>query len=414
MNRGSFTTGIVLGAALAVVVGGAFWALTSRSAPPTSKPSLPAPADVGKIVKEDQLNIVKLRPEAVERLGLTTAKIETKVLHRTRLYGGDVIVPPGRTALVAAPFNGVVRAAGKTFPQPGQTVRERQVLLDLLPLLTPEGRANLASSKIDAEGQVRSAQAQVEAARITLERADRVFKSDAGSRKAVDDARAQFDLAVKTLEAATARSTLLDKVFGDASLGTATPLPIESPENGILKNLSAFPGQNVPAGAPLFEIIDLSRIWVRVPVFVGDYDQLDLAAPARIGALTADPREPALIAKRAVAPPSANPAAGTIDLFYELDNPRGRFTPGERVSSLVSLTADGESPVVPLAAIVHDIYGGAWVYEQISERAYARRRVVVRWIDGPTAVLASSPPAGTTIVVAGAIELFGAETGFTK
>ncbi len=36
---------------------------------------------------------------------------------------------------------------------------------------------------------------------------------------------------------------------------------------------------------------------------------------------------------------------------------------------------------VPWSAVFHDIYGGQWVYEQVADRTYARRRVEVGWID---------------------------------
>lgn len=409
MNR-PFLVGVLIGG-LGAALGA--WLLVGRGSPPP-KSTLPPPAEVGKILKEAEINWIRLRPEAVARLGLTTAAVETKNVGRTRVFGGEVTIPPGRTALVAAPFNGLVRTAGKTFPQPGQAVRERQVLLDLVPLLTPEGRANLAGLKIDAEGQVKSAQTQVDAARITFERAERVFKSEAGSKKAVDDARAQYDLAVKQLEAATARSALLDKVVGDAGHGAATALPIESPERGIVRNVSVLPGQNVPAGAPLFEIIDPTRIWVRVPVYLGDLDSIDAKADAHVGPLTADARGITLVARPVDAPPSANAATGTIDVFFELDNPGQKYRPGERVAARLALTGAGDSPIVPHAAIVRDIHGGAWVYEQIGDNTYSRKRVEVRWIDGPRAVLAAGPPAGAIVVVNGAAELFGAETGFTR
>jgi hypothetical protein len=54
------------------------------------------------------------------------------------------------------------------------------------------------------------------------------------------------------------------------------------------------------------------------------------------------------------------------------------------------------------------------VYEQTAERTYVRRRVAVRHVVEATAVLASGPPPGSAVVVAGAAELFGTETGFTK
>jgi len=69
---------------------------------------------------------------------------------------------------------------------------------------------------------------------------------------------------------------------------------------------------------------------------------------------------------------------------------------------------------VAWSAVVFDIHGGAWVYEKTADRTYTRRRVVVRYVTEGVAVLESGPAAGTKVVTAGAAELFGAETGYSK
>jgi hypothetical protein len=114
------------------------------------------------------------------------------------------------------------------------------------------------------------------------------------------------------------------------------------------------------------------------------------------------------------APPSANSAAGTVDLYYGLDNRAARYSPGQRLSATLQLKAEAQSLALPWAAVVHDIQGGAWVYQQVDSRAFARRRVMVRYVVGDVAVLAVGPDPGARVVTAGAAELFGAETGFTK
>jgi multidrug efflux pump subunit AcrA (membrane-fusion protein) len=104
-----------------------------------------------------------------------------------------------------------------------------------------------------------------------------------------------------------------------------------------------------------------------------------------------------------------------VDVFYELENDAGRtLRPGERVSVTVFLRGEEESLVVPWAAVVIDIHGGAWVYESLGKGRYQRRRVEVRQVDGDSAVLHSGPRPGTLVVTAGAAELFGTELGFSK
>lgn len=405
---------VALTIALAAAVGtGAWWLITNK--PAATKPDKPpGPANVAKVVKEDDLNTVVLTEEAEKRVGLTLAAIEVKSVRRVRVYGGEVTVPVGRTILVAAPLGGTLIAPTGGVPKAGSVVKAGQRVFQLTPLLTPDGRATLSAALAEATGQVNTAKANFELADIAVKRAERVLKEGAGSQRQVDEARAAFDVARKTLDAATARQGILNKVVGDAEGGTAAPLPIDAPEDGVLRVVSALPGQTVPSGAALFEVIDLSTVWVRVPLPVGDLDRIDRTEPAQVGKLSAPPGTRSRSAQPVVAPPSGNPLAATVDIFYELSNADGKLTPGQRVGVTLTLADAKENLTVPWSAVVYDVHGGTWVYVQTAPRTYARRRVVVLSTAGADAVLASGPAAGTKVVTHGVQELFGAETGFIK
>jgi RND family efflux transporter MFP subunit len=267
---------------------------------------------------------------------------------------------------------------------------------------------------VDAEGLVETTRTQFDAAKITLERAQRLLRDGAGSQRLVDEAQAAHDVATKAWEAAVSRRELLTKALTETTSGTAAPIQIHSPRLGLLRNVAAQPDQEVPAGASLFEVADLGKVWVRVAVSVGDLERIDAAADARVSNLTARPGEPQVAAKPAAAPPSADPASATVNLFYELDNDRGRFLPGQRVAAALALRGAEEALSVPWSAVVHDIYGGTWVYESAEPHRYVRRRVVVDHVADGQALLVSGPEEGTAVVTQGAVELFGVETGFSK
>jgi multidrug efflux pump subunit AcrA (membrane-fusion protein) len=207
---------------------------------------------------------------------------------------------------------------------------------------------------------------------------------------------------------------VITKALGEASTGRATPIDIVAPESGIIRALSALPGQNVPAGGALLEIVGLSEIWVRVPVYVGDVDSIAADEPAAIGPLNMRAGASTWPGRIVVAPPSANALASTVDFYYSVDNSEAMLRPGQRVGSTLMLVGTKESLTVPWSAVVHDIHGGDWVYVVAGERKYRRERVVVDRVVGRDAVLARGPGAGTEVVADGAIELFGAETGFSK
>ena len=411
--RSGLITGVV-GTAFCSGIGVAGWWI-ANSKPEVAKAEKPAPlATVTKVLKEDEINTVKLAPAAEQRLGIETAVVERRSVRQSRTYGGEVMVPFGQTVLVAAPLGGELQVTSMGLPRPGARVKKGQPILSLSPLLTPEARTTLAASRVDAEGQIKNARTQVEGTRIAWQRAKKLLKDGVGSQRNVDETQAQHEFALKTLEAAEARQELLAKALGEFDRGTGTPLSIDAPTDGMLRSLTAQPGQVVPAGAALFEIVDLSRVWVRVPVYVGDQADLAAAEDVDIVPLTSRPGAASQRARPVDAPPSANAQAGTIDRYYELANADEALAPGQRVGVKVPLNGDAESLTLPWSAVVHDIHGGTWVYEMLAEHTFARRRVVVRFVQNDSAVLASGPSAGTKVVSAGASELFGNEIGFSK
>jgi multidrug efflux pump subunit AcrA (membrane-fusion protein) len=181
-----------------------------------------------------------------------------------------------------------------------------------------------------------------------------------------------------------------------------------------LKGLHVKVGQAVAAGAMLFDVEELDPVWVRVPVYVGDRREIDVEAPARVGDLSAEADEPTREASPVEAPPTGDPLASTVDLYYELGNGDHAFWPGQRVGVSVALKGRAEGLVAPKEAVLYDYHGGTWVYVKAGERTYSRRRVRIDYQEGDGVVLVEGPEAGTEVVTTGAAELFGAEFGGAK
>lgn len=389
-----------------------------------------SPAKTDRPVSESQLNTIELTEDAVRRLGLVTAIVEQREMRRARAYGAEIVLPTGSSVILSAPVTGTLQIPqGDGFPRPGSKVAADQVLFEIVPLLSPE-RAVLTpserirfaeaknlvqQSRIDAAGQVKQAQVQVEAAQIALTRAQRLLKEQAGTGRAVDDAQAQLSLAEKGLEAVLERKKLVDSIdLEGAEAGVVKPLPIGAPLAGQVRMIQVRPGETVAAGAPLFEIINTESLWLRVPVYAGELDEISQQEPAMLMEL--DGRHPAesVSAQPLELPPTSAPLAAAVDIYFEIRNPDDKFRPGQRMTARLNLKGHGERSVLPWSAVIHDIYGGQWVYEQISERKFVRRRVEVEWVQGDQAVLRRGPVVGTKLVTAGAAELSGTEFGFAK
>ncbi|MEU8300488.1 hypothetical protein AB0C04_24810 [Micromonospora sp. NPDC048909] len=93
------------------------------------------------------------------------------------------------------------------------------------------------------------------------------------------------------------------------------------------------------------------------------------------------------------------------------------LTIGAAPAGAPSPSAGTPASVVPYAAVLYDPAGVTWVYTVPQPLAYVREKVVVTTVGGATgtdAYLSEAPPAGTTIVTTGVMELYGAELGVGK
>ncbi|HEX4999676.1 MAG TPA: efflux RND transporter periplasmic adaptor subunit [Terriglobia bacterium] len=190
-------------------------------------------------------------------------------------------------------------------------------------------------------------------------------------------------------------------------------LVARAPRSGVLWNVFVAAGQEVSAGTALAEVVDLSSIWIKVPVYAGDARALSSSTPATIQAINGSGQtwqaHPA-----PEAPASGDPASSTVHLFYGLSNPGTRFKPGEKVLATITVSGIRSWIEVPWSSVVFDTNGGTWLYESLGERRYARRRVDLDHAASGTAYLTEGIAEGIPVVVQGAAELWGFEFGNRK
>lgn len=324
----------------------------------TVNAAAPSPAKIDHPAKESELATITLTPEAEHRLGLVVTTVERRELAQLRELAGEITVP---SQLENAKHNS---------PTIGQSV------LAILPLLSPAEQLRLAQAQIDADGQVEQAKVQLNGAKQSLQRAVQMQADKVGTGRSVDDARLQANLAENNLQTAKLRRELL----GPALLATTNP----------------------------------KEVWVRVAVYAGDLAKLDTKKEVFISVLGDSLNSTSVKALPIKAPPSANAAAATLDVFYKLSNRDGAFRLGQRVKVGIPMQANASELTLPWSAIVYDIEGGAWVYQQIAPLVYQRRRVQVQRVVDNLAALSGDITEGSNVVVTGVAELFGTEFGIGK
>ncbi|RYU79270.1 efflux RND transporter periplasmic adaptor subunit [Hymenobacter persicinus] len=372
------------------------------------KPKAVSPSEVKNPVKESQLTTVAITAEAEKRLGIRTAVIKADNVQATREVGGEIQAVPGQAVTIVAPVQGTLRGgAGITA---GQRVRQGQTLYSLVPLPPERDLLTLDQGTAQARTQLQVAQAR-------LARAEDLLADRAGSVRARDDARADVALAQRALADARARQGAMS-----GNTGGGQALPIKAPLSGVVQRVTVAPGSVVTTNTVLLELAALNKVWVRVPLFVGDLRRLSPGQTVTVRPLNGGAARPA----KPVDAPTIGGTAGTAtaDVFYEIDNADEAFRPGERVAVDVALgsgdsaaggpgatSATTRALTIPAAALLYDASGGQWVYVHTAPQQYTRHRVEVQRTVGDQVVISRGVKAGAEVVTDGAAELFGTEFG---
>ncbi len=369
--------------------------LACSSTEPPPPPA--APAKLGSPIKESELTTVTLTEDAARRLDIKTAKVERKDIARVRTYPGRIEAVPGSGTLIAAPVAGELVAAVTLVP--GKRVERGEVLLRLRPLVVAEPDV-LARGTRD----VAVAKARVDAARLRADRLAVLARDGASSQRAAEEAATELEVATADLGAAAARTQRVRQ----NPFSSDVSLPLRAPDAGTVLRLAASPGQIVAAGAPLVEIARVDRAWLRVAVYAGDLDSIDRKHAATVRGLGS---KEARAATQVEAPALADPLSTTVELVYAVENADAAFLPGQRVLATLQMSGTTSGLVVPLASVLYDVHGGAWVYTTTAPQVFTRHRIEIRDVIGDLAILDRGPAPGAVVVTTGVSELYGSEFG---
>ena len=168
------------------------------------------------LTKEGDLVILTLKPEAEKALRLKVVAVEKRTIPAVRLFSGEVVTP--------------LAAEGKPVaPLLGGTLDEVLRLADL---------------QAAADGRILQAQVQMDAAKIAVERAQKMLSAEAGSVRVVDEAKATLQLAEAAMTTAKARAD------GHESPSTAVNLRSSTQKQTPASAPSAPPNHKAPSPPP--------------------------------------------------------------------------------------------------------------------------------------------------------------------
>lgn len=369
-------------------------------------------ASVENGVKESALTLLTITSQAEARLGVRTKFVENKTIQRLRKFGGQTSLPLDAEIVVFAPVSGRIKL--NTDPS-FQNIKSGQAIYQLHPLIQPGQFINRPSEELQwsdalatAKASLNEIAAQLDAAKITFARAEALQKNRVGSVRSLEDARAALALIKAREQTALARLKVLKNGLKQQAFAfSKSPLFIHAPCSGIVTRKHIRDGQLVAAGSPLFTISNTEKLWIQIPIYVGELDRLDLKVPVSLR--ESERASTVYKAHKIQGVPIANANANTVTLFFELDNKKKTFRPNQRVWIQIPLNEQSLYQTIPYSAILYDMHGGSWVYHKTNSNSYVRRRVEVLFKHENLAVLGRGLRPGMEVVVVAAPELFGSE-----
>ncbi len=291
-----------------------------------------------------------------------------------------------------------------------------------------QARANLRStadaavpeSVIKATTDVESARQQLAAAQKLLESRQKLYADGALARRLVDEAqvaqaqaKAQFDSAQEHLRALQSvgkeeqiKQAQAQVISAQGQLQSAEAQvgysEIRSPISGLVADRPLYAGEMASPGAPLMTIVDISRVVARANVPQAQASLVKVGDPAAIQLTESSYEVPG---KVTVVSPATDPAATTLQVWVQADNPGERLKPGASVHVSIVAATIKDAAVVPVSAILPGEEGGTAVMTVSGGTTAHMKKVELGVREGDKVQILSGVSPGDQVVTVGGIGL---------
>jgi len=319
---------------------------------------------------------IDLTPQRIQLIGMRTATVERAPLAESLRVVGVVAANERGLAQISVRFSGWVQQL--LVAETGRHVKKGEVLATIY---SPE--------VIRAEQELLTAQGWAAKAGADAHRGETAPAELGDLGNAARRRLELLGIAAPEIDAVVARGKPADSV------------PIRSPVDGFVTARNVVPGAAVQPGPPLFEVANLSRVWVIADVFEQDAARLHVGQKGTLE-LAAYPGE-RFDGRVQLVYPTLAAATRTLKVRLELANRPGpggvKLRPG--MSGNLSLALPAESGLVVPAEALVDTGDHRYVFVASGGGHFEPRAVVVGARAGDKVQIVSGVAAGETVVATG-------------
>lgn len=221
-------------------------------------------------------------------------KVETSTAptEPVRIVAIGRVEPEQKITSVGSEVNGVIK---KIYVNAGNKVRKGQVLIEFAHDYEDAKLLQTQAKEITQKAEIQNVQAQINAAKIrtenlrkTYERIQKIFDQGAETKQVLENAKSEYDQAVKDIERLTANlrsaESKLNEIKADAQLAAVDieRRKVKAPAEGLILTMDLTEGSAVSFEKPLFEFAPKSALTVLCEVDEMWADKIKLGQKAII------------------------------------------------------------------------------------------------------------------------------------
>ena len=323
------------------------------------------------------------------------ATVEEKPFSPTILTTGTVNFNGEKSTQVITAISGPV---SKLLVQPGDHVKAGQALAAVA---SPDFAATIAAYR-KAESVFRNAQ------RIAV-LDEKLYANDALAHAELDQAKSDLataeadrDAALEQLAALGVDAASIDAIRQGRQVPGAQSA-IRAPIPGVVVERLITPGQLLQAGAtPTFTISDLSSVWVMGHVFEGDAGSVFKGEPVMV---TIDGVADSFPGRIDYVGALVDPDSKALAVRILVPNNRDRLKQNMLVRVEIRGSRARAGIVIPVAAVLRDDDNLPFVFVDLGNHRFHRRRIALGGRTGNVYEVTSGLKAGERVVTQGALFL---------
>jgi multidrug efflux pump subunit AcrA (membrane-fusion protein) len=269
------------------------------------------------------------------------------------------------------------------------------------------------------------AQSDLQAAKETLDAAQKVYESrmalqkeGAIAERQVDDQKVVLAQAQSTYNTAKQHLETLNTVGQREQINAAQAQvnaakahyensavqvgygKVASPIAGIVSDRPVYPGEMPQNGAPLISIVDISSVVARANIPVKEASVIQVGRPATITGPEGD-----IAGKVMVVSPAVDPNTTTVEVWVQAPNPGEKLKPGGTVRVAIKAETLQDATLVSSTAILNSDEGGQMVIVVTPDKVAHQHKVNVGVRQGINVEIVSGVNEGDKVVTSGGLGL---------